>query len=468
MKQFNVAENTLSSGSTLATHTFSLASSAQTTLTTLSSGQFTVKVPTVAVKYNTSADGRNGIGDYIYVSCAIGNGAYVGQAFLRTDWGGSVLSANTNMTMINSYSSDILGYFNIEDYFNSNNPTVRTLPLNWKITSDANQISTGIISNYGMAIVGYKSDAVNVTVASEGSITLDAPPTYDISSLSINTTYIYAGLTTASVSVSNLSAKYGGTISEVKFTIDNQSVTRTDAGTLSILPENAGTFTPTVTVTDSRGQKTVQTLDPITVQEYQLPTASISNIYRINAQGKDDEEGTYIRASVTFDYDDNWVKLTTPTVRLLNSSGQAVSGWSLVRWYRSRTAEPPNQWIGVNWSTVTKNQTVGVCIQLPSNSSVGYTIEITPKATTGTETHTGSPVTALIPPAFFTIDFLAGGKGIAFGGPVSQEGFWNYMNTYFMKDIFMNLDSAQASGTDHDLLTAISNLGWTSDVTSST
>lgn len=211
----------------LATHTFTITPknvvlSAQNT--NLSGSDISL---TVQVKYNTNAGGRNYIDDNIQISCAVDrpDGTKFTVANFRCQKASS-LSANTNSAMtIGTQSS---GSISIGGLFNSSNPTVKTIPLTWTASriGEAMTLITGKTVSSGYDPVGYRDGAWTPIVVTDGYVTLDAPPTFDTSALSIDTSSAYAGATTASVTVSNLSAKYGGSITEVKLTIGNQTATK--------------------------------------------------------------------------------------------------------------------------------------------------------------------------------------------------------------------------------------------------
>lgn len=72
---------------------------------------------------------------------------------------------------------------------------------------------------------------------------------------------------------------------------------------------------------------------------------------------------------------------------------------------------------------------------------VRYTFDITITCTNTTYSSqvakTASRV-IIVPTAFFTVDFLAGGKGVHFGGPATASGFWVSMKSYFTDTISMH------------------------------
>lgn len=402
----------------LATHTFTIAPknvvlSAQNT--NLSGSDISL---TVQVKYNTNAGGRNYIDDIIQISCAVdrpdGTKFTVANFRCRKD---SSLSANTNSAM--TIGAQSIGSISIGGLFNSSNPTVKTIPLTWTASrySNAMTLVTAKTTSSGYDPVGYRDGAWTPIVVTDGYVTLDAPPTFDTSALSIDTSSAYAGATTASVTVSNLSAKYGGSITEAKLTIGNQTATRTDNGTLSIALGAVGTFTPTVTVTDSRGQVTTQTLEAITVGDYTSPSVSIA-VQRTLATGVPNDEGEYGTISATFEFVDAIAQLAQPTVTVDGTP-------ATVTWYSTRATDGTLSGT-VNWASLTSPVTVFGIVDAP-NIQTSYQLAVTPIDSISS----GTTITQTLASAFYTIDFLAGGHGIAFGQPASQDGFECNMPTTF-------------------------------------
>lgn len=314
---------------------------------------------------------------------------------------GAVYSNTYGTATANLYGAS----FNTSDYFNSRNSTTRTISFTRRIRSAT--VRNGTYS--------YGSISPPKTMSTY-SVTLNAPPTFTAAATS--TGPYYANVSTYKVNVSDLSAKYGGTISNVTLTIGNQTVSRTTNGELSIALDSAGTFTPTVTVTDSRGQTTTKQMPAITVNAYAAPTVLFS-VERTQSNGKpDDESTTHATIVASFKFTNAVATLTAPTVTV---NGTSVSP----TWYSTRAADGTLSG-SVTWSSVKNTDTVYGVISGTYAIGDSYTVGITPKD----NKRTGGQVTALLPPAFFTIDFLAGGKGITFGQLATQVGFWCAMDMY--------------------------------------
>lgn len=320
-------------------------------------------------------------------------------------WGSWSNGATRSMQITNKNSST----FYTRYFFDETNKTERRIPFTYS--------SVGYFAEAYNDSGTYIAGTAPHTLDLGQYLVLDAPPTFTSTQVSFDTSYVYTGLTTASVSVSALSAKYGGDISEVKLTIGNQSVTRADAGTLSILLESAGTFTPTVSVTDSRGQVTTKSLDAITVNGYTAPSLSF-NVQRTTSTGVPNDEGTYGTLSASFTFTDVVAQLTQPTVKV---DGTTAS----VTWYSARATDGTLSG-SVSWASLTSPATVYGIVSAP-NIQTSYQIEVTPNDSISS----GTPITQTLASAFYTIDFLAGGHGIAFGQPATQDGFFCNMDSYF-------------------------------------
>lgn len=385
-------------------------------------------IPTVQIKATSSpylgTPYQFGLGQYYtsgpgWTDGGTGLVLKYGSNYIFFVQGHSTNWVNPNTYSNISYSGSSAVSLNTATYFNSSNSTTRSIAFSLVALSDS---EVNIAQNY------YESNSRCINPSEKTlstiTVTLNAPPTYDLSTLSIDTPYIYTGLTTASVAVSNLSAKYGGSITDVTFTIGNTSVSRSDDGTLSILLDTVGTFTPTVTVTDSRGQTTTKTLDPITVNGYVAPAVSFS-ADRTLASGVPDDEGGYATVDATFTYTDVVASMVAPSVVLTDENG--TQNTPVVTWYSSRASDGTLSSTISDWSNVARGDTVYGLI--PNvNTQYSYQISIRPRDTEGT----GTAISQTLSSAFYTVDFLAGGHGIAFGQSASREGFFCNMDAYFV------------------------------------
>lgn len=435
---------TITGSSAYNTVTFVLSSNADSLTITGSSFNINSLLPTSATVT---------VGGNFYASQA-----YCGAGFSKNEgnysYGGVYDTSWTQTNPTRSFSLTVQGSGTTStgSVFNSTNPTEREVTVYYNGGGSRSLYFSGLSGAYTSTV------SITSTFTLGQKLILDAPPTYTLSAISYDTNFIYAGLTTASVTVSNSSARYGGSISSVAFTIGSQTVTRSNDGTLSIALNQGGTFTPTVTVTDSRGQTTTKTLDPITVNTYTAPSVSFDVARTLN-DGTPDDEGTYglIEAELTFT--DVIAEALAPSVVLTDDGGTQTT--PTVTWYTDDTLTTQ-----VTWANVSSGDTVyGLFSGLSTQHS--YQVSVRPRDDQGT----GTAVTQTIAPAFYTIDFYAGGHGIAFGRPANSTGFYSAMTAEFEDtatfgaDVLIDLPDYQtASTTDKEIYDAIVALGWDSDV----
>lgn len=353
------------------------------------------------------------------------------------------------------------------NYFNSSNPTTKTLPItlvleSWQITNDASG--------------GYWNGTYTGTGSS--TLTLDAPPTFNSTQVAFDTNFVYAGLTTASVTVSSLSAKYGGTVKTATLKIGSQTVTKQNPSnndTLSILLNSSGSFTPTVTITDSRNQTTTKTLNEITVNTYVKPSVrftierTLPKTGEPTPIGKPDDEGESATITATFTFTDVIATLSAPTVTVTDQDGTTTT--VTPTWYSSRAQDGTLSGT-VTWGNLSTGATVYGLVS-GFNTQYSYQISVTPEDSEDV----GVAQTQTLGSAFYTVDFLAGGHGIAFGKPASNTGFECAMTALFEdtvqadgtatfgSDVLIGLPEYQTVGTtDKAIYDAVVALGWDSDV----
>lgn len=370
------------------------------------------------------------VGGYFYASQA-----YCGAGFSKNETGnysyGGVSDTSwneTNPTRSFSLTVQGSGTTSTGSVFNSTNPTEREVTVYYNGGGRRSLYFSGLSGAYTSTV------SITSTFTLGQKLVLDAPPTFKVTDsggtettqLYFDKAYIYAGLTTASIKVANLYAKYGGTIVSATLTIGDQTVSRSDNGELSILLNTGGTFIPTVTVTDSRGQTTTKTLDPITVNVYTTPTVNFE-AQRTLSTGVPDDEGTYAVINPKFTFIDVVAELEAPTITATDDG--SITYTPTVTWYSSRASDGTLSG-SVTWSSLSSGDTVYGLLSLQSGFDVlqSYQISVTPIDSEGT----GTAKTQMLAPAFFTIDVLAGGHGIAFGQPSSQTGFYCNMSANFV------------------------------------
>ena len=418
------------------------------------SGNFEFQIPTATAKYVYSGKNYGAavmhLGLYVeeeYVSYSFEKASYSGSpaALYCVSWPSG--STYTLPSSIWGGSRSV----NISDVFNSTNKDERTLNVNlsadnWGIKLFSNNNSnpaSGTMSN------NYQNSSV-INFGTIYTITLDAPPTFETSSLSKvpNNLDYYTKLTTVSVTISNSSAKYGGDISSSKLTIGNQSVEGNGNGTLSLTLENPGPFTPMVSVTDSRGQTTTKPLDPITVNPYSIPFFE-GDVYRTDEDGKRNDEGHNALLVAKMYYTSTIANLTEPQVYIDDDPIEEVVGASIT-WYKalkdSGEVNPATEIDGINitWEDVDSEDTVyGLLDGSYSTTGIfseGRSYQIGLKIT-DTKGKNSGIITYTLSQAFYTLDFQAGGKEIAFGAPANDD-LTNYPNGLFKCNMDMKVLNA--------------------------
>lgn len=366
--------------------------------------------------------------------------------------------------------------------FNSSNPTSRTAQITFKFANP--YLVSSNESNDLWNTYNHQDGQWLPMYGGMTTVTLNVPPTFSLpssNSVTFNTSYVYKGYTTASVNVSSLSAKYGGYITSIKFKIGTQEVENTytqssqpSSSVTMSMPLNVSgiDLTPTITVTDSRGQVTSKALNKITIKEYHLPTAAILDVERVGSNGAPLDEGTYALATVKFTCTkDNISNLLSPTTSLVKDDGTSAGSVTFT-WYQSRNNSnyQVNTPMTANlWTSTADGGIVYLLIGSNLNENLAYKLTVTPRdketKSSNPQTRSGNPETATIPAAFFTIDVFAGGHGITFGGPAKTTGFRCEMPTIIASGFKLDLTELNNTASDdYKLNQAISDLNWTSAV----
>lgn len=386
---------------------------------TLSAATLSYTFPTAKVRTQPTGSGM-GSRYYYALSIMVYNGS---TKLFEKVYGNSNTVANG--TTWASLTGGAGGTIYTSSLFTSSNKTSKTVTLTVKTGG-----YLGMDPDWGTFFPYAEPDASAGTF----TVTLNAPPTFNetFSYVGDFSGVPYAGLTTAKVKLSSLSAKYGGDFSGVgkaEFTIGSQTVSKANPANndeLSIPLNAVGTFTPTVKITDSRGQVTTHTLNAITVQGYVAPSVNFS-VERTLSTGVPDDEGESATITATFIFTDAIATLSAPTISVTDDDGvtQTVS----TTWYSTRASDGTLSG-SVDWSSLSSGDTVYGLVSITGdfNTQKSYQIAITPQDSEGT----GTTVTQTLGSAFYTVDFYAGGHGIAFGQPASQDGFFCNMDAHFV------------------------------------
>lgn len=410
-------------GATFATHTFSV-DIGDIVINDADDNKISDYAPTPSyglVKYNTSANGRtwliDGFNFKFYMS-----GTMIRRAEYDRGSAQIYVSANIEAQLPVKSSTSYWTYPNRTPsyYFNSTNKTTLSIPITYRLASWGVQTGSDATGTIAQGYDSGESGDLGTLY-----LRLNVPPTFDTTQLSLDTTSAYTNVTTASVTVSNSTAYYGGDVSSATLTIGQQSASISGDGTISILLDTAGTFTPVVTVTDSRGQVGTQTLDPLVVNAYSSPTVNFT-ADRTTGTGTPDDEGTYATLDAEFIFADVIADLIAPSVVMTDEQGTQTT--PTVTWYSSRASDGTLSG-SVTWANLSSGDVVyGLVPNLNTNYS--YQISVRPRD----NRTTGTAISQTVSSAFYTVDFLAGGHGIAFGKPASNVGFECAMDATFEAD----------------------------------
>ena len=179
---------------------------------------------------------------------------------------------------------------------------------------------------------------------------------------------------------------------------------------------------------------------------YSKPSITSVSIERCDANGNDDDEGGY--AKVNFD----WSVFTSSSSRYYGGNTYP---------YADNTISSASVTVGTFTETFTASDTLPIIVgdgSFSTDAQYDASISITDSQSI-VSSHT-TTVTGTLATSFFPMDFNADGTamGIFMPAPDDEEG------VYIGKDLFLPLDTTASSGTDHDIYTALTSLGWDSDV----
>ena len=363
---------------------------------------------------------------------------------------------------------DFLPIAILSSIFNETNKNTRTVSIS--VATDSKGYDGFFLesTNYNYSTDNIYQSTRMDTYANVSSVTLDAPPTYQLGTPSYPSPH-YAGLSSYDVPLSRLEAKYGGDITSVELKVGTDSTVQSYSSTIvsdqmiSVIPTQSGTYTPTLTITDSRGQETSVSLPSITINPYTEPTFNFDT-YRTDSVGLKNDEGTYSLIVSTINFMETLSSLTPPIITI---DGELVSNLyflskdtevdnnkiyyikstsepyiytevqnptgnphlqnyyenSSVTWYSSllpsKAVDASSEIGGANvmWSDISSGDTIYGLINNSFSHTTSYSIGMMVKDSLGSSSTT---ITQILSTAYYTIDFQAGGKEIAFGKPAND------------------------------------------------
>ena len=323
---------------------------------------------------------------------------------------------------------------NTSSYFTSSNKTTKSITLNYRVTSYWAWSHKGSnVDNMGNGIDQEKISEFTV-FSTNLTVTLNVPPTVTVGTPTSGT--IYQNFTTYSVPITQATAAYGGDIKTVTLTAGQTTKTLTYSAnsisnqTISLIPTTIGTYNPTLTVTDSRGLTKTINLPEITVTQYNTPTVSF-DVYRTDQNGVKSDEGIYGLIKATMVYTMTTASLTAPSVTIKDSDNNDVD--ANITWFSSYSSLTGVSTAISDWSTIVSGDMVYGLINADYETTgdfapeKSYTVTLTETDTVGGHSES---ISQTMSTAFYTIDFQAGGKEIAFGGPANDD-LTNYPDGLF-------------------------------------
>ena len=444
---------------------------------TYSGQNIQLSIPTMTAKYVASNKGYGCVYNDFYVYANGVTMGYVGKAKVASSGNNVKMTSGTTYTIGQDPDIPTTMYVvSASSLFNSANPTTNTIAITATTPSLDSFYHMWLESAKnagGTTNDNFYTPKGGVAWGTIAYIYYQCPPSVTVGTPSYPTPY--AGLSSYSVTVNNATAYYGGYIKSITLTLGSQTATQAYSTstvtnqTLSLTPMTAGTFTPTLTITDSRGQVVTKTLPTITVNAYNKPAVSIST-YRTDEYGVKSDEGQYGVIGATVTYTSAVANLTTPAVSIVDNDGNIIS--KNITWYRYWSSATGVSTAITDWSSISSGTTVyGLIIPSPLFSYINsYVISLSVTDSVG---GTSPTVASTLSTAYYTIDFQAGGKEIAFGSS-ANDSVGIYPRGLFKCTMSMTLpldvdgsasSTTQAtSGDDKDLWNAILNKGWYSAV----
>lgn len=248
----------------------------------------------------------------------------------------------------------------------------------------------------------------------------DMKPTFDLA-VSLPQRMVFQGITPITVKILNESLKYSATEASAKIAIGGKTY---DVKTATVTPDAVGSLPISATVVDSRGFSVTKS-SSVYVNMYIAPRLEDVLATRVGGSGSQSFEGTNAAVVVTFESGNNPNVATTCSLA-----------------YRENGA---TQFTPVGSVESGERAVIGGLL-----ASKNYEIRAT--VTDGITTKSKS---VFLSGNTVTMDFLANGKGVAFGCEATKEGFECAMSATFTPPIpNSSLDAAPRDHT-HDYAASV-------------
>lgn len=239
------------------------------------------------------------------------------------------------------------------------------------------------------------------------------------------TIYYLQNKTSVILSVSGGAAGTGSSLKSYAFkrgsTVIKTITTNAATASFTEVIPLSGSVTYSVVITDNRGRTTTKTATAINVYSYAAPTLTVNSCWRSDNSGNmNKSQGKFITVNATFGCSD---------VDNKNTASCTVQ-------YKSNTA--------TSYSSATTLANDENAILNDRNSSGGFALENTYDVLFTVTDTVGSTATKIItvPTSFVTMDFKAGGTGIAIGKIATEDDLF---------DVGVNMRISNAAGTQAEL-----------------
>ena len=220
---------------------------------------------------------------------------------------------------------------------------------------------------------------------------------------------------------------YSSTITAYKIVANGVTYTANNS-TTEVL-KTIGTNTISVTVTDSRG-RTAKSSVTIDVIAYKSPTITTLKAVRCNADGTDNEEGDYFRATIE------------ASITALND----INAKSFALQYKE-----PSTYSWTTVATYTDSYSISESVIAEANKDKTYDVQLV-----ATDDFATTTKVIELASAYTLIDFNKSGKGISFGRVSEADGFDCDLETRFRQAVRSDADViANMGGTNQVSLTGL-------------
>ena len=279
------------------------------------------------------------------------------------------------------------------------------------------------------------------------NLTLVCPASWKptISSISLSPTNVRTGnlagtyLQLVDGVIVSVTAAHAGHADIVSYTVTADGKTYTsDTGVIPTeVFASSGTKGITVAVTDSRGRTVTDSTSSVTVLAYALPT-NVVTVRRTDSSGAASETGDYMVVSVQ------------SAVTSIQSGGTELNRRTVTVKHKKQSA---GSWTTV--SLVSSSATVSdtdstAAIAVPNDETCAVEVTVS-------DTLSETKRTTNLSVGYCTVDFLAGGRGIAFGNTAKREGFECDMPARFGQDVQLGISIFNLTATGRTAAT----ITWT-------